>query len=452
MRSKRTNSAALLLWMTAFLIYGLLQAACPVRAQDAPEETEAETVPAPEAPVPEFPQGECASGPVGFYWKPAENAEYYEIRWKNDRGEQGILQQKAGNRACDSGRCVLYTELRSAGSYTWTAAAVNASGTAESEETAFTVRAALSAPEAYRPNRMLSNQNRLTFEWEDTTREGAVMFRVQAADRTTGRIWIDRWFPVQGMFVGNGVCSRSTDLYLPSGAWRWRVQGSSGTAVSAWSGWTDFDVENTDCASGYCTNSVSALLHPVGTTIDLSPYFEWRAVTGISYYVLKISGADGTETLNVQVSPDSCGTETCEFKPDLFLPAGAEYTWSVSAYGGNNGLWGYAEDTFSTAMPQPMNEVAFISPSEGSKLDPDDPVIIWSDPGEQTASFSLAVTDGEGETLFLGDLSREEAWCDGITCSIRFRTIPEGEGFRIILTPYSEFDTAGNTIAMEFSN
>lgn len=449
MRYKRIRSAAFLLWMTALLLCLVMPAALPVLAQDTSEESE--SLPVPEAPVPEFPKGECSSGPVGFYWKPSANAKYYEIQWKNDRGEQGTLQRKAEDWSCASGCCILYTELTAAGSYTWTASAVNDSGSAASEETAFTVRAVLSAPEAYRPNRTLSSQNKLTFEWQDT-REGASLFRVQAADRSTGRILVDRWFPVQGMFVGNGVCSQSTDLYLPTGAYRWRVQSSSGTSVSAWSGWTDFEVECSACVAGGYTNSVSALLYPIGLTIDLSPYFEWRAVTGIAYYVLKISSADGGEMLNVQVPVENCTLETCAFKPDLFLPAGGEFTWSVSAYGGNNGLWGYAEDTFSTTVPGSVNEVSFVGPQEGGKLDPENPEIVWSDPGPETASFSLAVTDRNGETLFLGDLSRGEAWCDGVTCSIQFRTIPEGEGFRIALTPYSEYNTAGTTIAMSFNN
>ena len=49
-------------------------------------------------------------------------------------------------------------------------------------------------------------------------------------------------------------------------------------------------------------------------------------------------------------------------------------------------------------------------------------------------------------------MTRDEAWCDGKTCSIVFMEIPEGNGFTISVTPISESNLAGESAALTFNS
>ena len=427
-------------------------AAEPLRQETEEEPAETEPVPEPEAPVPTGPSGFRDSTAMGFYWEPSANADYYEITWHNDKGGEGILQRKSDDWTCQMGGCILYTELPGSADYTWTVKAVNDAGSAESEEMKFTLKAKLTGPRPYRPASTLNNQSKIIFEWQDTTREGASLFRIQAGNSEDGRICLDRWFDRSEMFVGNGVCSMSTDIYFPIGDYRWRVKASDGSSESDWSGWTDFSVGCPDCLAGTYTNSVTAGFYPLGAGIDLSPYFSWRAVTGASSYLLRIADANGAELLSEEVSLDNCTFERCAYKPELSLTPGTTGTWSVTTYGANHISWGRDEETFSIEAPALMNEISFVGPEDHGSLDPKNQQIIWTDPGSGTASFRLGIVDAAGETLFLGELSRREAWCDGTTCSIQFRSIPAGENYIALLTPFSEYNIPGTSIAITFSN
>lgn len=427
-------------------------AAGPMMQEDAEKTGSEETVPAPEVPVPTGPDGICTSTAVGFYWQPSENVDYYEITWHNNMGGEGVLQRKSDDWTCRMGGCILYTELPGSADYTWTVKAVNDTGSAESAEMNFTLKAKLTGPKPYRPGSELNNQNKLIFEWQDTTRQGASSFRVQVENSADGRICLDRWFDRSNMFVGNGVCSQTTNLYLPVGEYRWRVKASDGSSESDWSGWTSFSISCPDCRNGTYTNSVTAGFYPLGACIDLSPHFEWRAVTGASSYLLRVTDENGNELLNEQVSPENCSYELCSYKPDIIFSPGLAGTWSVTTYGSNNISWGRDEESFSIMTPAFMNEISFVGPKDHGSLGMENQQIIWTDPGEGTASFRLGIVDSEGNTLYLGDLSRREAWCDGTTCSVQFRSMPEGKNFIAVLTPYSEFNIPGNSAAITFNN
>ena len=453
MMDKKIVLSLMAVLFSGLLMAGTVKPAYAVPAKQEETESPAEEEPAemPGIPVPEFPQGECTSKMAGFYWIPSENTEYYEVQWQNEHGEGDKLQRKSSDWTCRMGRCILYAELGSSGSYTWTVTAVNDAGSSVSEEAEFTLNAGLTAPDAYRPAASIGTGRPVTFEWQDTG-ERADSFRIQVMDNTDGRIYLDRWFGTDRMFIGNGVCSKQTDVYLPTGDYSWRVKAKDSFSESGWSGWKNFRMTCSDCNSGNHLNTTTALLYPVSATLDLSPHFEWLAVTGAAYYMLNITDADGGELLNVQVPSSNCTPEVCAYKPELTFGVGTGCTWSVSTYGGNNGFWGHAEGSFQTVAPTGMNDISFAGPESDGTLDPENKQIIWTDPGPLTASFVLRIADDADETLFWGNLTRDEAWCDGITCSIQFRDIPEDGKYSIVLTPYSEYNLAGNSISMVFSS
>ena len=425
-------------------------------AEESAETEEGEPTPEPveppEAPVLNDPHGEIKSGAVGFYWKPSERAAYYELSLKNGLGDEDLWQMEADDWTCAMNRCILYAELPYGGNYTWTVTAINEGGTAVSEEMNFTVSGTLPISEAYRPNSTLSNQKQLVFEFADIGSSVSV-YRIQVTDAETDRICLDVLYGIDAMNHVNGICYLETGEYLPSGSYAWRVQSIDGNKHSGWSGWMPFEVRCTECELGTYLNTQIKTIFPNGITTNTEPDFVWQTVTGALNYQLEIKDSKEAIILDESVPSENCQTELCTYKPELTLSENESYTWSVTAYGWNNSFWGAASGAFSIVpLAVELNDIQFVGPDVNTSLDPDNQQIIWTDPGESTAAFRLGIRDKDGEWLFVSDLSRADAWCDGITCSIQFYTIPEGEDFEIVVIPYSEFNTPGNPISMSFSN
>lgn len=425
----------------------------PVSAQDAAEPAGAEEAPAaeaPAAPVPEYPVDTETSALIGFYWQPAENAETYEVAWRNEAGAQGTLELKGSDGTCQTGRCVAYEEVPGAGNYTWSVTASNEAGSAASEEKTFTVRTGIPEPDAYRPNTALNSLKALTFEWQDVG-AGPSEYRIQVMDRESEAICIDRTIPKASVFAVNGVCYIESGMYLPEGNYRWRVKGQNAEESSGWSAWQDFQLSCADCVLGNYLNTVTAALAPNGKVTDPDVKFEWLTVTGAVEYRLTVTDPEGTNVLDVTVPSADCTAFTCTYDPDFEIVPDVAYTWSVSTYGYGGGRWGTAESALELTREISPEPVAFVSPADQGMLDPEAPQVIWTDPGSSAAAFRLIICDAEGEALLYTDLTREDAWCDGQTCSIVFMEIPEGEGYRVYVTPYSETNTPGASAALTFS-
>lgn len=418
---------------------------------DTEAETEEITVEAPEAPVPENPQGTITSTAIGFYWKPSGNTGHYDISWKSENGYEGTLEQDGDDWTCQMGRCIVFEELPSGGNYTWTVTAVNEGGSSVSEEMAFSVQTGVRTPDPYRPNTVLSNQKAVTFEWEDTGRNVSA-YRVQVVNRNTGLICFDKWFSAAVMNYINGVCILNSTDHFASGTYAWRVQAENESSVSTWSGWKDFSVNCAECSLGTYLNTETAVISPNGTITDPGVSFIWKAVTGALTYQLEIRNYDGTVLLQEDVASDVCNVEICTYQPELEFAVGESYGWSVATYGWNHIFWGSAEGSFTVSDLHEIGEIAFVSPEDHVSLDPDNQQIIWNDPGQSAASFRFGISSSDGSWLFISDLSREDAWCDGITCSVQFQSIPEGEDYTVTVIPYSEFNIPGKSVSMNFNN
>ena len=420
--------------------------------ESSAEETPAEAVEPPEAPVPENPQGERFFKEAGFYWKPSKNAYYYDVHWQNDRGFEGTVQLLDDDWTCAMDRCIVYAQLPSDGNYTWTVTAVNESGTAESEAMTFSVPSRIPTPKAYRPNAVLDNMHPLIFEWEDVGYNVSV-YRIQVTDAATDKICMDVLNSITEMNHVNGVCYLETSDFLPSGSYAWRVQAVSAGSVSNWSEWTAFSVNCPECSMGTYLNTSTAAIFPNGViTVDV-PQFTWKAVTGAMNYGLEVKDSREAIILDEKVPASNCNVELCNYVPDLQLMDGESYTWTITTYGWNDSFWGTADGSFSCkAVDIAINDISFIGPESNTSLDPDNQQIIWTDPGTAAAAFRIGIRDVDGEWAFISDLTREAAWCDGITCSIQFYSIPEGDNFEIVVIPYSEYNTQGNAAVLSFSN
>ena len=417
-----------------------------------PDEEEKPLPEPPEAPVGENPQGNFASRAMGFYWEPSQNADYYEVSWKNDQGYSETLQLKNDDWTCRMNRCIVYTELPSDGNYTWTVSAVNEGGSTASEELQFTIPALVPTPDAYRPDAAHPSHKPLIFEWEDAG-SNVSAYRIQAAETDNYQICLDLWYDENSINHVNGVCYLETDIYLPSGSYVWRVQGSNSTSVSNWSSWVPFTVTCAECDLGTYLNTATAAVYPIGISTDTAARFVWKTVTGAQSYQLEVKDAQEVILLDENVSAANCRLELCTYSPDLTFTDGERYTWSISTYGWNNSFWGSANGAFVCRIPAgEIDDISFISAEDNMALDPDNAQIIWTDPGAEAVSFRIGIRSSEGEWSFISDLSREDAWCDGITCSIQFYTIPDDSDYEIVVIPYSEFNVPGNAAVLSFSS
>ena len=411
--------------------------------------------PKPKAPVQECPTGRYIVRNLGFYWAPSENAESYLVEWWNDRGQKGSLTLSNSDVTCQNKRCIASATLPGVGNYAWTVTAKNESGTARSGEMKFEIASNITTPQAYRPDGTIVNRTYPSFEWEDV-RDGAIEYRIQVVGKYDSRIRMDRWFNVNDIYVGNRICYVQTDLFLPAGTYSWRVQARNKDFSSGWSSWRDFYVECDYCNynnvyyNNYA-NTVPSCSFPAGTITVNKPEFQWRTLTGASYYMVKLLDSSGKTLFEKQVPNSNCTIELCTWNPDYTFTKNGNYTWSVAGYGGNGLLWNTAYGSFTYQGTVVMKAMSFLRPAQNGYLTDEAPVILWTDPGEAAALFHIEIFSNANVQLFSADLNREQAWCDGNTCSIEFKTIPDAENYRITVTPYSEFNTKGDMISLVFS-
>ncbi len=406
--------------------------------------------PKPEAPVLECPKGRYIKRELGFYWAPSKYAESYTVNWWNDKGQSGSMSLSNGDPTCQAGRCIVHAKMPGEGNYAWTVTARNASGKAKSKEMHFEIASNISTPSTHSPSGTIYNNQYIAFEWTDVE-DGAVEYHVQVVGKYDNRFYMDRWFRVKDIYVGRGICYVQTDLYLPAGSYSWRVQARNNSFSSGWSEWRDFYVQSYNYSYSY-TNTIPSTLYPTGTITILNPQFQWRTLTGASYYMVKLTDSKGVILFDRQVSASgTCGSETCTWNPNYTLPGNGSYSWTVSGYGSNGGFWGTASGSFTVQAEIKLNPMSFLSPVPNGYLNPESPLVIWTDPGEAAVMFTVEIYGPNKNLLLNANLNREQAWCDGISCTIQFQSIPDGENYRIAVTPYTELNTKGQTIELVFN-
>lgn len=408
----------------------------------------------PEAPVLECPYGTYEVRKIGFYWAPSKYAESYTVEWHDNRGHHGTANLSNSDATCQNGRCNVHLTMPGYGQYAWRVVAKNSLGSTASDEMQFDIRTGVPTPAPYRPSGSISNSSYIAFEWEDVGHDVSD-YRIQVVGNNEDYFRMDRWFKVSDIYVGKGVCYVQTDLYLPAGSYSWRVQAAAGGETSGWSSWKGFSVSGYNPGSTYYynyTNTIPTCLYPTGTITVTAPNFQWRTVTGAAYYMVKLYDSTGTVLFDRQVtSSGNCTAEICTWTADYKLTKNGNYSWSVLSYGSNNAFWSSASGSFTLQGAVAQKAMSFVSPKQNGMLTQDAPVIIWTDPGAATAIFHVEIFSKANKQLFSADLNREQAWCDGQTCSIEFKTIPDAENYRITITPYSDLNTKGDVISLVFS-
>lgn len=405
----------------------------------------------PKAPVQECPKGEYHKRNLGFYWAPSEGADKYVVNWKHESGEKGSITLSNSDKTCQNGRCIAYAYMPKTGKYSWTVTAINEAGKASSGKMSYKVLTNITTPDPYSPKGSISNRKFPVFSWADV-KDKVKEYRLQIVGKWNGCVYLDRWYEAT---CQNGACYVQLNNFLPSGSYSWRVRGNNGEFDSNWSKWMDFSVACDYCYVGTqyygsYSNTVPTPSYPVSTITTKQPFFQWAALTGAVNYRVVIMNSNGGTIHEAMVPSSSCNGETCTYQSTYVLPGNGSYTWSVDAYGPNSVRWGSSAGSFRVEIDEPLGKIEFLVPENHGYLDNETPMIYWTDP-VNASLFSLEILNNAGETLLMAQITPDDAWCDGTSCSIEFTSIPDGQDYQIRLTPYSDYNTPGETVSLTFS-
>jgi hypothetical protein len=145
---------------------------------------------------------------------------------------------------------------------------------------------------------------------------------------------------------------------LPLGSTQWRVRVWTAVGAGAWSAATSFQAA--DALPGKAT-----LVTPNGE-VNPTPVFTWNAVTGVTYYLLRITDRDGVISDRWYGPGDAgcpSGTGICTAAPGITLKAGPA-SWKVLTYNGSGyGPW---SDTLEFTVN--VTDAAALAPTPKSPL------------------------------------------------------------------------------------
>ena len=403
----------------------------------------------PGKPVLECPKGNYTTRNIGFYWTPSSDAENYTVYWTNEYGDKGTLTLSNNDASCQSNRCHIDGVMPKQANYSWGVEATNKQGSTRSDTMDFSITSNVSTPTAYSPSGTTTNSNFITFTWENVE-DNVYEYHIVVADTYARNIVMDRYIPVSSIYCNNGYCSWTTDIFLPSGHYYWRVQAINNDSTSNWSNMLDFYVNCAYCGYSYSTyvNTVPTPSYPTGNITEATPTFSWRTLTGAAQYTLTIYDANGNVLNTSQTDNSVCNLESCTFSPNYTLPGSGKYTWKITGGNAVGQPWNSATASFVLQLAIP--EISFVSPAENGTITMENPVVTWTDPGTTVTSFKVNLYDSKNNQLLNAELSRANAWCDGKICTIKFATIPEASGYYLTIQPTISNST-GKTSGLHFN-
>ncbi|MHC1773635.1 MAG: hypothetical protein AB9907_18230 [Flexilinea sp.] len=422
----------------------------------------------PDKPNPVSPRGyDNFSRALSFYWDPAANADSYTVNWSSNGGDSGSLPLPASDPSCGGGWCAVSTTLPFEGEYQWYVTAINAEGSIQSDTLDFSLNSNISTPDAYSPSGTIYDSNFTTFVFTDV-QDYVNEYRIRVIDAYSNQVVMDRYWNVDELSCENYRCSITTDTFIPSGNYIWRVRGYSETSASNWSNELAFYMYCSTCnydsgsngtayttgytaptTTAYITNTTPTPISPSGNIQDSVPTFTWRTLTGANLYWLAVYDSNGKVVYNGTTDSSVCNFESCTYSPGFTLPATGNYSWKVSGGSSTGVTWGSATAAFILAEP-PKN-ASFISPAENGIIGTSGSSIVWADPGESIEVFKVVLYDSAGNVLLNTEMDRGTLWCDGSRCTLEFSSIPQAQAYRIEITPVSTYGAQGSTVSLTFN-
>ena len=391
------------------------------------------------------PNGSYTSSTVNFVFKPAANAESYQVTWLSQWGQTGTKTLSASDSTCLSGDCYVSDVMPSIGSFSWYVTASNSAGSTKSDTMYFTINLEVSAPTGYSPSGTVSNNQPFTYTFSKV-QDNTYQYNVRVYKAYSNTQVGDYYWNVSDLSCSGGYCSGTASSTLDSGSYYWMVRARTNNDVSSWSSPVYF---NTNTYT-YTPNTVPTPFSPVGIIKTATPIFSWKPITGATAYWITVYDSSNKSIFSGYTDNSVCSYQSCSYSPDFKLPVAGNYSWRITGGTSTGVIWNYATAAFSYEATEPLEKVELLSPADNGEIYVNEARIVWVDPLDKADSFKLVIRDESGAALLNTTLDREAAWCDNETCTIEFSQIPLHVLYTLEITPVSSSGESGETTSLNF--
>ncbi|NDJ61910.1 MAG: S8 family serine peptidase [Chloroflexi bacterium] len=244
------------------------------------------------------------------------------------------------------------------------------------------------------------------YSWNEA--EGAERYLLWISG-PSGNLVLADWHDHQNVCDTNGTCSFTPATIHDGGPHRWWIQSWHSEALfAAWSDEGNFTITNPPATVD--------LIAPLGQIPDTQPTFSWEHTPGTEWYLLWVSGPNGTEILPGQWYEQStiCAGDVCQVDPGLNLGFG-DYNWWVLSWSswGDFGAWSDAGLFTVTEPPMATNPIA-----PTGVIGETEPTFQW-DAVNGSTWYLLWISDVTGPSGFpiLMEWYDQAAVCSGATCA-----------------------------------
>lgn len=285
----------------------------------------------PSAPAPTalYPDDTVLTQRPAFMWTPVSSPLWYRIRVTDSTGVVSYQWHTPSSANCtlDTDTCAATSlQVLPLGTTSWVAQAWFPSGAGPwTPPMVFEVASAPPpAPVLAAPAWTLENATPV-FTWQASA--GATYYYVHVYDNSGKRV--DRWYtPLQAQCpTGVGLCKIEPGVTLVGGPGSWKALAWNESGYSRWSPSQSLLVPTAAPVR-------PTLIGPEGALSDNLPTLSWQAVAEATYYLVRITDADG-RVIDKWYRPSGAGcitgSGTCAVNPGVALPGGSG-SWSALAW------------------------------------------------------------------------------------------------------------------------
>ncbi|NDJ63234.1 MAG: matrixin family metalloprotease [Chloroflexi bacterium] len=248
------------------------------------------------------------------------------------------------------------------------------------------------------------NETEPEFGWNDVPEADRFLLWIsEASGVEVHSTWYDRTICIQG-----GCAVTPAGVTLNGGPHRWWVRTDSfSNGMGPWSDEANFTVVTPTLAT--------TLGDPQGAITDTRPAFNWAAVDTATWYLLWVSGADGTPILeNWYDQAAVCAGDNCAVDPLTSDLASGDYRWWVLTWSpfGGFGPWSSEANFTMTVPPAAANPTAPIGTTSDTQ-----PTFRWDRVNEATW-YLIWLSDVTGAGQYVTDEWFDQtAICAGSECA-----------------------------------
>ena len=177
----------------------------------------------------------------------------------------------------------------------------------------------------------------LTYIWNDVPAATWYYLKVSTSSSDVFK----QWYTATQANCDGSICFVTDPIQLSSGTYTWSVQTWSSAGYGPWSSGMDFSMNLPGAAT---------LVSPSGEITESTPTYTWNAVSGATWYYLKVNTPSDNVILEWYKASNVCNGSICSAIPTTALSIGT-YTWSVQTWSNAGfGPWS-GEMSFSLTVP-----------------------------------------------------------------------------------------------------